>query len=165
VTGGKLTTFRPIAVDVLREASRINKKIPAPGEDVELFKAIDPDVFTQRIGRSQSRRLCGRYGEGAEEILAAAPELLVEIEGTPYLWAELVWSAKNEGIEHLDDLLLRRFRLGILLPDGVTSLLSRLRPLIQSSLGWGDGRWFDEIGRFERIREIAHAIPDGWRKT
>jgi glycerol-3-phosphate dehydrogenase len=165
VTGGKLTTFRPIAVDVLREASKINKKITAPGENLELFKAIEPDIFAQRIGPSQARRLCGRYGEGAEAILAAAPELLIEIEGTPYLWAELSWSVKNEGVEHLDDLLLRRFRLGILLPDGGTGLLSRLRPLIQSSLGWGDGRWSDEVGRFERIREMAHAIPDEWRKT
>lgn len=165
VTGGKLTTFRPIAIDVLREASKINKKIPVPEEDVDLFKETEPDIFARQLGFSEAQRLCGRYGEAAEEIITSAPELLTEIDGTPYLWAELVWSAKNEGVEHLDDLLLRRFRLGILLPDGGAGLLPRLKPIFQSSLGWGDARWSDEVGRFERIWKTAHAIPEEWRIT
>jgi glycerol-3-phosphate dehydrogenase len=40
------------------------------------------------------------------------------IPNTNVLWAELRWAARSEGVVHLDDLLLRRVRLGLLLAAG-----------------------------------------------
>ena len=40
------------------------------------------------------------------------------IPGTETLWAELRWAARAEAVVHLEDLLLRRTRLGLLLRGG-----------------------------------------------
>jgi hypothetical protein len=67
-----------------------------------------------------------------------------------------------EAVNHLDDLLLRRFRLGILLADGGQSLLPALQPLIKKHLGWGDERWVEEAERYRRVWSIAYGLPKEW---
>jgi glycerol-3-phosphate dehydrogenase len=109
-------------------------------------------------------RLCGRYGSAALQLAASAPEWLTPVQGTPYLWAELIWAAQNEAIVHLDDLLLRRSRLGILLADGGLSLLPGLKKWLQKSLGWDDAHWIREVERYWSIWQIAHGLPPGWRE-
>jgi glycerol-3-phosphate dehydrogenase len=69
---------------------------------------------------------------------------LEPIEQLPNQWAELRWAAREEGVEHLDDLLLRRVRLGLLLPRGGRDLLGRIRNIVQPELGWSDERWQQE---------------------
>jgi len=62
-------------------------------------------------------------------------------------------------VVHLDDLLLRRVRLGLLVEDGAQPLLGRLRPLIQSGLGWDDARWAAEVERYQTLWQRAYAPP------
>jgi glycerol-3-phosphate dehydrogenase len=47
-------------------------------------------------------------------------------------------------VSHLDDLLLRRVRLGLLAPNGGERLLPHIRVLVQPELGWDDTRWDQE---------------------
>lgn len=162
VTGGKLTTFRLIAVDALKEAHGINKKIPAPDADIQIMDSFNAHQSISCLDHVTVRRLWGRYGAAAPRVVDSSPELLTTITGTPYLWAELVWSARNEAVNHLDDLLLRRFRLGILLPDGGQSLLPRLKSLIQGDLRWEDARWAEEVERYLDIWRVAHGLPLNW---
>ena len=42
---------------------------------------------------------------------------------------------------HLDDLLLRRTRLGLILPDGARALLPALRRRLSTDLDWSDADW------------------------
>jgi glycerol-3-phosphate dehydrogenase len=163
VTGGKLTTFRPIAVDALQEAHKLDRRIPSPEPEVELFDTSKPSASYSGINPSFIRRLYGRYGTAVPEIMNTSSDLLISIEGTPYIWAELAWAAKNEAVQHLDDLLLRRFRLGILLPDGGLNLLPWLKGIIQEHLGWDDTRWALEAARYKQIKEVAHGVLAGWR--
>jgi len=65
-------------------------------------------------------------------------EIIAPLNNT---WAELRWAAREEGVQHLDDLLLRRVRLGLLLPNGARDLLPRIRRTVQPELGWDDQRW------------------------
>jgi glycerol-3-phosphate dehydrogenase len=89
--------------------------------------------------------LAGRHGNETVQLLAAAKQGELErIEQLPNLWAELRWAAREEGVEHLDDLLLRRVRLGLLLPEGGRDLLGRIRNIVQPELGWSDERWNEE---------------------
>jgi len=177
VTGGKLTTFRVSAIDALKEAHKLDRRIPEPAGDVQVFDAvkassearifdsIKPGISLPGIYSSLARRMSGRYGAAAAKIASLQPELLKNIEGTPYLWAELAWSAENEAVCHLDDLLLRRFRLGIILPDGGQSIFPRLKNIVQDKPGWDDKRWKREAERYMRIREIAHGIPKDWKES
>ena len=47
----------------------------------------------------------------------------------------------REGVVHLDDLLLRRVRLGLLLPHGGLADMDAIRAIAQPELGWDDARW------------------------
>ncbi|MGI9181732.1 MAG: glycerol-3-phosphate dehydrogenase/oxidase [Longimicrobiaceae bacterium] len=159
VAGGKLTTFRPIARELLLAArhrlpeltaQRAERPALTPGP-VELPGA-------ERLDRAA--RLLGRYGAEAAALLAAAlPEELEPIPGTPVLWAELRWCARAEGVVHLDDLLLRRVRLGLLLPEGGRQLLPSLRALCQPELGWDDARWEAEEERYLALWREHYSLP------
>jgi len=147
-----------------KAAHELNKAIPEPEEEEQVIDLFDPNQPIPRGDLPVSRRLWGRYGSVAPLVADMRSELLTIIPGTPCLWAELVWSARNEAVCHLDDLLLRRFRFGILLPDGGQSLLPRIKSLLQKDLGWDDGRWAGEVERYRGIWQVAHALPNEWKK-
>ncbi|MFN2145160.1 MAG: glycerol-3-phosphate dehydrogenase C-terminal domain-containing protein, partial [Anaerolineales bacterium] len=101
----------------------------------------------------------GRYGTDCPEILEkAAPDELGPIESTPYLWSELRWAARAEGVVHLDDLLLRRVRLGLLLPEGGQELLPKIRKIAQPELQWSDQTWQEEESRYLAIWDAAYKV-------
>lgn len=163
VTGGKLTTFRLIALEALQAAHEINSRIPTPDASMRVLDSLDPEHPISGLNFSLTRRLWGRYGAAAPHLAASDPDLLIPIPGTPYLWAEMVWAAQNEAVYHLDDLLLRRFRLGILLSDGGQSLLPRIKALIRDPLGWDNDQWETEVRRYRDIWRISHGKPSAWR--
>jgi len=75
------------------------------------------------------------------------------------LWAELRWAARDEGVVHLDDLLLRRVRLGLLLPGGGVPILERVRAIAQPELGWDDARWLTEADAYAALWAQAYSSP------
>ena len=108
-----------------------------------------------------ARRLAGRYGADAPALLAAAAAGELEaIPGTLTPWAELRWAARAEGVAHLDDLLLRRIRLGLLLREGGAALLPRVRRICQPELGWDDARWEREEADYRALWRAGYA-PQG----
>jgi len=163
VTGGKLTTFRLIAIDALREAHKMNPDIPEPEPEASVVQTFDPGREIPGVEPGDTRRLWGRYGAAAPSLAASLSGLGERIPGTPYAWAELAWAAGHEPVCHLDDLLLRCLRLGILLPDGGQSLLPQIGPLVKRSLGWQDERWDREAGRYRLIWAAAHGLPEEWQ--
>lgn len=156
VTGGKLTTFRLLAVDALRAAHEANPALPRPDARLSLLAPLPTTQPLPGVERRLVTRMWGRYGAATPQMAGETGETWAAIPGTPYHWAELAWSAQNEAVVHLDDLLLRRFRLGILLADGGHSLLARLRP----HLGWDDERWAAEVERYRHIWQRAHGLPE-----
>jgi hypothetical protein len=63
-------------------------------------------------------------------------------------------------VVHLDDLLLRRVRLGLLLPPGGKAHLSRIRATRQGELGWDDARWEREEERYLALVRTYSGLPD-----
>jgi glycerol-3-phosphate dehydrogenase len=166
VTGGKLTTFRRLAMDALKAAkpflpsdTKINHRAPAFDEVPDkppLGYGLTPQIW---------RRLCGRYGLAAETIVRNVKRRnLTVIPGTHTLWAELPHVAKNEQIRHLSDLLLRRVRIGLLTPQGGKAYLRRIRKLCKSVLPWDRRRWKEEIQTYLEHWDYAHALPVGTAK-
>lgn len=161
VTGGKLTTFRLLAHDALHAlATHLGAVMPGSRlhpcppllEPVNAEQPADlaPDVW---------RRLLGYYGAEATAVVAAAAAgELTPIPGTPFLWAEVRWAAAREAVVHLDDLLLRRVRLGLMAPEGGLHLLDRVRPLVQPGLGWDDTRWEVEVQRYISLWRSAYSL-------
>jgi glycerol-3-phosphate dehydrogenase len=82
------------------------------------------------------------------------------VAGTQTLWAELRWAARAEAVAHLDDLLLRRVRLGHLLPGGGAELLARIRTICQAELGWDDDRWTSEEAAYLDLWRTSYSLPE-----
>jgi len=162
VTGGKLTTFRLMALAALKAAGR---QIPERISKTTLHEAngrvlnpVPPETLSDKgIHKAMQMRLVGRYGiSAADAISAAQPNELEHIAKTPLLWAELRWAARAEGVVHLDDLLLRRVRLGLLLPNGGLDSITRVRSIVQSELGWNDARWNQELKEYTQLRKKCY---------
>ncbi len=157
LTGGKLTTFRLMAQDALALAA------PHIGQ---AFRRSDAVVFAPastinpRWPAAVRHRLAARYGARAAQCSEdATADELETIPGTHTLWLELKIAATHEAIVHLDDLLLRRTRLGILLPRGGLDHEPRIRALCQPALGWDDTRWQQELERYREIITMHYSLP------
>ncbi|MEE4303199.1 MAG: glycerol-3-phosphate dehydrogenase/oxidase [Wenzhouxiangella sp.] len=161
VTGGKLTTFRLMANDVLRRAARLVGREFAPDHDTPVFSAAPSHLPGLRFDNELPRRLGGTYGTAAVRLLAEADaEEREPVPGTDTLWAELAWSARREAVVHLDDLLLRRSRVGLLLEDGGAGLAGRIETLCRRDLGWDAVRWEEEWKRYRAIHAAHYAVPN-----
>lgn len=161
VTGGKLTTVRSTARAALARVRARCRPTPGPPRDARLFDEADGgDSEHAGLDPVAWRRLRGRHGRDAADVVAAAEDgELAPVPGTRALWAEIRWAARAEGVVHLDDLMLRRSRLGLLLPAGGAHVLPGVRARAQEELGWTDGRWqAEEAAYFARWRE-AHRAP------
>lgn len=157
VTGGKLTTYHVMADAALRAIPaevlpRARRRGPA----------LDPIRRRAELGDPLGSRLLGRYGDDAAELVSSArPGELVPIPGVAATWAELRWAARHEAVQHLDDLLLRRVRLGLLLPRGGETQLPAVRRICQEELGWDPERWDQEETRYRALWARNYSIPDG----
>jgi glycerol-3-phosphate dehydrogenase len=162
VTGGKLTTFRLIALDVIEAVRHLLPELPPPHEEQPVLNPVDVSLpSTESLDERTRRRLLGRYGVAAPALVAAArPGELDFISGTPVLWAELRWAARAEGVVHLDDLLLRRVRLGLMLDAGGQEIMPRIRSICQPELSWDDGRWLAEQKRYLDLWYSYYSLPD-----
>jgi glycerol-3-phosphate dehydrogenase len=156
VTGGKLTTFRLLARDALKEAGEYLPKQTLPPDREPVFAAPrQRQGLPASIAPDTRRRLYGRYGQQADPILDYCLENNAEtIPETNILWGEVAHAAKNEQVRRLTDLLLRRVRLGLVAKDGGSMYLEKIDSLCRSSLGWDETRW---------EAEKAHYL-ETWRK-
>ncbi len=143
ITGGKYTTFRVMSRQTMnRVLARLGK--PQTIARGRIFDPL-PDLSSFSLESSRLAYLAGRHGSETSRLLTVAKQGELEpIEQLPNVWAELRWAAREEGVEHLDDLLLRRVRLGLLLPLGAGDLLGRIRTIVQPELEWSDERWQEE---------------------
>lgn len=162
ITGGKLTTFRLMARDALQSAcSLLGKNIQVYFSkcvldpiSVEILSEID-------IKPSVKTRILGRYGPDAPAIMnMGAGDDFEEIDSSKNLWVELRWVARHEGVVHLDDLLFRRVRLGLLLPQGGSNIFGKIREYIQPELGWTDDRWSSEVIRYMQLWQCGYSTEN-----
>lgn len=159
VTGGKMTTFRVIAQDALRHARDRLPDMPPMSKQAPVLDPIEVDLEGE-LDAEEEQRLLGRYGADAPALVAAAaPGELEPIPRTNILWAELRWAAQAEGVIHLDDLLLRRVRLGVLSRRGGAEWLPRIRQICQPVLGWDNARWEAEEAAYLELIDCCYSLP------
>lgn len=159
VTGGKLTTFRLIALDALQQLEPL---FPNKGKLAQNAPAVDtPEVsLPKTLGVEASQRLTGRYGLHAPAVVECAQAGELElIPTTNVYWAELRWAAKAEAVVHLEDLLLRRVRLGLLLPQGAAEWAEKIRHICQPELGWSDEKWEAEWQAYQTLWRNFYSLP------
>ena len=160
VSGGKLTTFRLIALDALAAASsRLPDPVNSANDEIFHRPSARPEVLTPR-DPAWGRRLLGRYGSAAEQLLArATEEETAHIGDTQFCLAECRWAIQQEAVVHLDDLLLRRTRLGLLLERGGEELFDQLQVMFSELRGWNAQRWEEEVRRYRNIWASHYSLP------
>jgi glycerol-3-phosphate dehydrogenase len=160
ITGGKLTTFRLMAKQALNLLEKKNPQLHFR-QDTTSPEDIKPRMSLSNapIEARAAIRLIGRYGSEAAEIVEIADSSeFTPIESSQNLWAEIRWAARTEGIVHLEDLLLRRVRLGIVLPGCGLTAIHRIKNIVQQELGWTDERWDEEICNYKRLIEESYSV-------
>ena len=168
VSGGKLTTFRLIALDVLekcREVLALDKSVMQNQtiNDDHVFSdtaPTNPKFFT--LPKALQQRLQGFYGRQLDTLLELAHEDdLAYVTDSNTIWAEIRFAARHEQVIHLDDLLLRRTRLGLILPHGaMTPLISaRLKQICQQELGWDEQKWQQEAQLYQKLWQRYYYLP------
>ena len=80
------------------------------------------------------------------------------IPETQTMWAELRWALRYEQVVHLDDLMLRRTRLGLLLVKGGADHFDTIKQMALSE-GWTEQRWASEQTRYSQIWHAYYSLP------
>lgn len=159
VTGGKLTTFRLIALDALKRAAPYLGTTVKDGRE-SVFSAPNPGVAPQGMAAEVFARLVSRFGIHTKAFLAEMPSNeLTPVADTQVLLAELRWACRHEQVVHLDDLLLRRVRLGLLLPQGGIDAVPSLDAILREELGWSPEQIAEERERYRQIWHRYYYLP------
>lgn len=161
VSGGKLTTFRLIALDVLRHVTKFIPSLTVRDRAEPVFRSFSwREIPDTNLDQTLKIRLAGRYGEDAGEVVSCGKDGELErVAGTNILWAELRWAARTESVVHLDDLLLRRTQLGIVIKEGGLAFLDRIKGICCEELGWDDDRWRQEEQAYMELWRRCYRVP------
>jgi glycerol-3-phosphate dehydrogenase len=167
VAGGKLTTWRPMAEEVVDEALRLlpeeRSRLAGPcrTEGTPLAGLAPLDLperleaahdLAPAVAQGMARRL--RADAWWAPVLARdGGELRPLADGTDLTVAEVRVHLRLGGVVRLEDLLLRRARVGMWRPELARELGARLRAPCREELGWDHPRWDRELERFERALE------------
>lgn len=156
ITGGKLTTFAVMARDALAAAE---EDLGELGDRTRVLEANPPEIaWPTSLSETDRVRLLGRFGPEIAAIVADAKGCR-HIDGSIALWSELRHAAREEGCVTLSDLLLRRVRLGLLLPNGGLDHVGEIRRIAQPELGWDDAKWEREEASYRKTWKKAYALP------
>jgi glycerol-3-phosphate dehydrogenase len=164
VAGGKYTTYRVMAADVIdRAARRLGPAVRRSRTDQLPLLGADGyrQMWTNRADLARRRgipagvveHLLERYGTLTVHLLAmmaADPALATPLAGAPeYLTAEVAYAALAEGALHLDDVLTRRTRISIETPHRGTESARQAAAVMGEALGWNAA---------VREREVEHYL-------
>jgi glycerol-3-phosphate dehydrogenase len=163
VAGGKYTTYRVMAADVVdRAARRLGVRRPSRTDQLPLLGA-DGYTAMWRDRLDIARRhgvqagvlehLLERYGTLAPHLLAMVrddPLLASPLAGAPeYLAAEVAYAAQAEGALHLDDVLTRRTRISFETAHRGTESAEHAAEIMGRALSWDSA---------VRAREVEHYL-------
>jgi glycerol-3-phosphate dehydrogenase len=169
VAGGKLTTYRVMAADVIdRVVRRLGggyprsrtDQLPLLGADGYAAAWRDRVLLADRfrVPAGVVEHLLERYGSLAGEVLAvarSAPGLAEPVAGAPeYLAAEILYGARAEGALHLEDVLARRTRIAIETPHRGEQSARHAVSILASELGWSPSDVDHEVADYLRSVEI-----------
>jgi glycerol-3-phosphate dehydrogenase len=171
ITGGKLTTWRRMAKQVVdRLVERDGLEAPCRTEDIPLGLPVDARSlpYTPGVDEDSRRRLAGRYGYAAGDVLRLASqerELARRVvPGLPDLVAEARFAARREQALSVGDVLLRRTRVGLLDARAVCAPEAEPARAVARALGqehgWDAERVEHEVAAWEeeaRAEGIADA--------
>jgi glycerol-3-phosphate dehydrogenase len=162
VTGGKLTTYRSMAAEVVgiveralgRRAGRSRTdREPLPGGDLRTFdealRAAELEVGDAIV----AKRLVEAHGSRWRQVAAltvSEPALARRIvRDLPYLLAEVVYAVEREMALTLADVLVRRLHIAYETADHGRAAARVAAAVLAGRLGWDNARAATELARYD----------------
>ena len=181
VTGGKLTTFRAMAADVLRHANaelvragglisvgperdpkRRSDLVPFPGGDMESRASVMHDARETVHDAAVSERLALAYGSRWRNVWSYAqrdPSLTRRmVDDLPYLLAEVPHAVEREMACTLADVLFRRTHIAFETRDHGCGAAKRIAPLLAVLLQWSASELEVQLSAYDAEVERVFGI-------
>lgn len=173
MTGGKLTTWRPMAEQVVDRLVALDRRdAPSRTEELPLGLPIDPAELpvTPGLDEHVAAHLAARYGYAANDAISmirSDPSLAEPIvPDMPDPLAEVLLATRKEQAQSIADVLLRRTRLGLLSARSLVSpsdqtpmAVARVAEVMGAELGWDDARRAQECLEWERVASAEGILP------
>jgi glycerol-3-phosphate dehydrogenase len=166
IAGGKLTTYRNMAKDVVDAACRAlgtrtrcsTDNIPLPGglslEYGQYLREAVPEMASRfNVAPELVRHLINCYGARAERVLGLAetdPSLGGSISPeSSDIYAQVLYSVMEEGARTLSDIVLRRMHLGITASRGLKQA-EKIADIAGRKLKWNEDEKKLQIEEFKK---------------
>ena len=178
IGGGKFTTFRHIAEQVVDHAAEVlaerwglvrrgtrTDRFPFEGGDLGDAEAFEAELARRLDGRGDpglAAHLARNYGTNARAVLdlvergasgdgrhGAARLLEPLVPGLPYSMAEMLYAARYEMPGRLADLFMRRTQLQLEAHRGGLDVAEPVARAVAPTLGWSTERIGLELARYE----------------
>ncbi len=161
VIGGKLTTHRSLAEEVVDEIANelgnhepcLTRDLPFPNSPGAGLESLREELMSSfGLSGAEAERLTSIYGTRARDIaeLGASDAALGAplADGSPTTGAEIVWAIQNEMAVGLTDAVVRR-TVAAWTPDVGRAVAKAAAGIGQSHLGWSKDHAADELAEFE----------------
>ena len=139
IYGGKITTYRKLAEDVLKKIRPIfptmgkswteKSSLPGGNFEIDAFENIVEAIFQKHryLGKDLARRLIRLYGNDAYNLLLNKKKKsdLGQYFGNLLYAFEIDWAIKNEWVTCSEDFLWRRTKLGLRLNNTSAKLVNK----------------------------------------
>jgi glycerol-3-phosphate dehydrogenase len=164
ISGGKLTTYRVMATDVLRVVCRALGRpladgdrgvAPLPGGDIASYDALLAEISRETNDAPLAGHLARSYGSRWRQVwgeISSDGGDAILTDGLPYTAGELRYCARSEMACTLGDLLIRRTKLAFEARDHGTSIAHRAAASVAGVLGW------DERARSASVADYASEV-------
>ena len=171
VSGGKLTTYRAMAAEVVDAVQRALGRAPTrsatadvalPGGDAPDRAALAGTVARRLPDERTAAHFAAAYGSRWEGAWAPAERdrtLAAPIApGLPYLLTEVAHAASHEGARTLADVLVRRTHVAFETRDAGRAAARAAAPVLAARLDWTAAETARELARYDADVDRLFAI-------
>ncbi len=172
VTGGKLTTYRAMAEDVVDRAcamlgesgreGRAFREVTLPGGAMRSLAETEREAAAATGDDEVGRRLASAYGSEWRAVWRLTrddPSLAERIEpALPYTLCEVVHAVQREWAVTLGDILLRRMHMAFETRDHGAAAAARVAALLARRFAWDAMRTSEELRHYAQEAERIFSI-------
>lgn len=181
ITGGKLTTFRRMAEDVVdrivategADLDSVTADLPiGPRGSVEdALRRLEQACGYLGVDPSLAGSLLHRHGQEAARVAAFCAEhgeaqpLVADL---PYLRGEVRWAARHELARTVDDVLQRRLRVSLRDREAGGNAIGWTARVLAEELGWDQDEREGQIDAYLATVGVERGVVPlhaGWRRT
>ena len=184
IAGGKLTTYRVMARDVVDLVAQRLKRldgravppraatdlVPLPGGEIAALDVMMQSVRMKELPPATARHLVASYGTESAAILNLVAKNKVLggplVPGRPEIRAEVVYAVEREMALRVTDVLIRRLHLFYEDPQHGAGVAANVARKMTELLGWDSTREDDEIGDYlEEVRKSREFLREVGRPS